>query len=62
MTTPAKLLHDENLLVTRQGVWDFLKKYEATNSISSREGSGRKSIITKEITEKVDSRMEEDDE
>ena len=60
--TTAKLLRDENLLFTRQGIWEFLKKYEATNLISRREGSGRKSKITDETKEKVDSRMEDDDE
>ena len=57
--TIAKVLRDENLLVTRQGFWDFLKKYEETNPFGSRrEGSERKSI---KKSRKVDSRMKDDE-
>ena len=60
--TVVKLLSSENFEVTRQGVWDFLKKYQATYSISRRNGSGIKTKITEEIKQKVDARMEDDDE
>ena len=44
----AKLLAEENLSATRQGVHKFLKKYKECGTIGRQEGAGRKTEITAE--------------
>ena len=47
---------------SRVGIHKFLKKYEATGSISRRVGSERPSKVTAEIKEIVEEQMRADDE
>ena len=58
----AKLLHEEKLTVTREGVHKFIKHYQDTGAISRKPGSGRPSKITAEIKAIVDDQMIRDDE
>ena len=58
----AKELQKENLKCSRVGIHKFLKKYEATGSISRRVGSGRPSKVTAEIKQIVEEQMRADDE
>ena len=58
----AKELRKEDLHCSRVGIYNFLKKYEATGSIGRRVGSGRPSKITAEIKEIVEEQMRADDE
>ena len=60
--TIAKLLHEEKLTVTREGVHKFIKHYQDTGAISRKPGSGRPSKITAEIKAIVDDQMIRDDE
>ena len=60
--TMTKMLGMENIRVTKQGVCYLLKKYNATNSIARRKGSGRKTKITEEMKKLIDERMTDDDE
>ena len=43
--TIEKLLHEEGLHTTRQGIHYLLKKYQETGLISRKEGAGRKTKI-----------------
>jgi transposase len=56
------MLAEEGLVASRQGVLNFIKKYEATGDIGLRGGAGRKNKISAEIRKLVDDRMMEDDE
>ena len=58
----AKLLAEENLPATRQGVHKFLKKYEDGGTIGRQEGAGRKTKITAEVRRLVNEKMIDDDE
>jgi transposase len=60
--TIAKMLHEENLAASRQGIQKFLKRYESSGAISRKEGTGRKSKVTEDIRRLIDEKMEEDDE
>ena len=52
----------ENLKCSRIGIHKFLKKYEATGSISRRVGSGRPSKVMAEIKQIVEEQMRADNE
>ena len=54
------MLSCEIFQITRQGLSDLLKKYQATDPISRKSGSDRKTKITEDIYRKVDTRMEDD--
>ena len=56
------MLRKEGIRTTRNGVYNFIKRYELTGSIGRRPGSGRRSKISEEIKRIVDEMMEEDDE
>ena len=60
--TIARILAQEGLPASRQGVQKFLKKYTESGAIGRQEGSGRKSKITAEVRRLVDEKMVEDDE
>ena len=60
--TIQKLLSDEGLSTTCQGIAAFLKKYVDTGSIARRPGSGRPTKATEEVRVIVESEMREDDE
>ena len=56
-----KRLLQEGLVATRQGIYNFIKWYEATGTIGWLPGSGRKSKVTDEIRI-VEDQMKADDE
>ena len=58
----AKLLQEESLKCTRMGIYKFIKKYEKFGTFSVVPGAGRPTLITSEIKQLVDQRMEEDNE
>ena len=58
----AELLKEEGIRVSRVNVYKFLRRYQSTRTIRWKEGSGRPSKITYEITRLVNERMEKDDE
>ena len=58
----AKELQKEGLKCLRIGIYKFLKKCEATDSIQRRVGSGRPSKVTAEIKETVKGQMRTDGE
>ena len=58
----AELLKEEGIRVSRVGVYKFLRRYQSTRAIRRKEGSGRPSKITYEITRLVNEKMEKDDE
>ena len=60
--TVTRILVQESLPASRQGVQKFLKKYIENGAIGRQEGSGRKSKITAEVRRLVDGKMMEDDE
>ena len=62
LPTIAKILHEENLVASRQGIQKFLKRYESSGAISRKEGTGKKSKVTEDIRRLIDEKMEEDDE
>ena len=49
-------------LLSKVGVWKFLKVYKNTGSTMRRYGSGRMSKITQRVMKLVDQQMEKDDE
>ena len=57
--TIAKLLHQENLKVSRVGVAKFLERFQ---SLSRKPGSGRLPSITAEMKALVEAKMRKDDE
>ena len=60
--TITKRLGNEGIIVSRQGVSNFLTRVEKTGSIGRRPGSGRPSKQTDEVKEIVESSMRADDE
>ena len=60
--TIARILAQEGLPASRQGMQKFLKKYTESGAFGRQEGSGRKSKITAEVRRLVDEKMMEDDE
>ena len=60
--TIAKLLRSEGLRASRQGVADFLKRYESRGTIKRKPGSGRPSKVTAEVKRIVEAQMRLDDE
>ena len=55
-------LKEEGIVVSKAGVWFFLKKYRESGRIERSRGSGRTSLITEEIKSVVDAALEHDDE
>ena len=58
----AKLLAQEGLPASRNGIGKFIRKYRQTGTIRVLPGAGRPSIITPEMKAIVDEQMEKDDE
>lgn len=57
-----KLLAAEGVSVSRVAIWKFLAKYKRTGTIARQEGSGRKSLLTRQILAIVEEQMLKDDE
>ena len=55
-------LKEEGIVVSKAGVWGFLKKYRESGRIERSRGSGRTSLITEEIKSVVDAALEQDNE
>ena len=60
--TITKLLRNEGLSASRQGVAEFLRRYESRGTIKRKPGSGRPSKVTAEIKQIVEEQMRLDDE
>ena len=60
--TIAKLLKEDKLLASWQGVRKFLKHYRKTGTIGRSAGSGRRAKISPEIRQIVGGQMRLDDE
>ena len=60
--TIPKLLRIEGLSASRQGVAEFLKRYESRGTIKCKPGSGRPSRVTAEVKQIVEEQMRLDDE
>lgn len=58
----VKILKEDHLIASRQGVAKFIKHYRQTCTISRKHGSGRPSVITAQIKAIVDHQMTIDDE
>ena len=58
----CKKLRSEGLSCTREEVYKFLLKYEATGSICRKEGLGRWSKVTGEVKDIIEKQMQADDE
>ena len=56
----ASILAQEGLIVSRQGIRKFLKRYHVRNTIARLQGSGRPSLISEEVSLFVE--MQTDDE
>ena len=61
LKAPAIAKQKENLKFSRVEIHKYLKKHEATGSISGRVGSGRPSKVMAEIKEIVEEQMRADD-
>ena len=57
-----KLLKDEGVFVSRVSIWKFLCRYKKTGTIARQEGSGRKTLLTRQIQGVVEEQMQKDDE
>ena len=55
----VKALDNKGIRVSRTGVWKFLKRYEENGELQRKKGSGRASLINKQI---IEAAMENDDE
>ena len=60
--TIVKLLLEENLKVSREGVAKFIARFIETCSLSRKPGSGRPLSITQQMQAIVEAKMREDDE
>ena len=49
-------------MMSKVGVWKFLKMYKETGSTGRRAGSGRMLKVTRQVKDLVDQQMEKDDE
>jgi len=58
--TIALLLQKEVIEATRKGVADFEKRFLGTGTIARCQGSGRKTVITDEIQQAVETQMRRD--
>ena len=58
----ASILAQEGLIVSRQGIRKFLKRYHVRNTIPRLQGSGRQSLISEEVSLFVEHQMQIDDE
>ena len=61
-TTIARILAQEGVKASRQGIDKFLLRYEEDGSTSRRKGSGMPTIITEDMREIVEERMQADNE
>ena len=57
-----KILEEEGIHVSRVAIWRFLRRYDETQCLGRKEGSGRPSKITTDMKIVVQGQMEEDDE
>ena len=60
--TIQKLLLEEGLVTTRQGITKFLRIYKRTGSVARRQGSGRPSKRSEAVKRIVEEQMRRDDE
>lgn len=60
--TIARVLREENLRASRNGIAKFFKKHKRTGTTRVLPGLGRPSVITSEMKQLVDQQMERDDE
>ena len=60
--TIAKVLDKEGMIVSRRGVYKFLKRYYRNNTIARQPGSGRPSLVTAAVKLIVEEQMRKDDE
>ena len=60
--TICRLLREEELSVSKSGVYYVIRKHAETGSIARRAGSGRRSKITEEVKRMVEAQMVQDDE
>ena len=58
----TKLCKEEGITVHRSNVWRFLRNFVRTGCLGRKEGSGRPSVITREVELIVEEQMTEDDE
>ena len=58
----VKKLSQENILISKQGVLNIIKKYTSQGKISDQQRSGRKSIFTTEHYDFIDDLYYKDDE
>ena len=56
----GKRLFEEGMMASRQGIHKFIKRFEATGSISRKQGSGRLSKVTEVVKATVDVQMKAD--
>ena len=56
------MLENEGIFVSSRGVAKFINRYVTTGSITRQPGSGRKTKITPEIQQIVETQMQTDDE
>ena len=57
-----RLLEKEGIIVSRIAIWKFLSRFKKTDTITRKEGSGRKSLLTHQIRTIVEETMDKDDE
>ena len=60
--TIAKVLDKEGMIVSRRGVYKFLKRYYLNHTIARQPGSGRPSLVTAAVKQIVDEQMRKNDE
>ncbi len=60
--TIINVLEHEGIIVSRRGVFKFLKRFHERGTIARKPGSGRPSLITTEIKMIVEDQMRRDDE
>ena len=58
----GKRLFQEGMMASRQGIHKFIKRFEAMDSISRKQGSGRLSKVMEVVKAIVDDQMKADEE
>ena len=58
----VKALLEEDIVVSKSGVWKFWRKYKESGDIKRKPGSGTHSKVNEEIEKIVDRALEADDE
>ena len=57
-----KILEEEGIHVSRVTIWKFLRRYDETQCLGRKEGSGRPSKITTDMKIILQRQIEDDDE